>query len=191
MCRDQFTFYKSFLDGISRIRNKEERCEAYDAIVNYALCEVEPNLDDLPDIVALAFIMVKPVLDSGRKKAEAGRKGGTSDAESTTKQNGSKYKAKGKQKESTEEATAKLYRDRDRDRDRVRDRDIDIAQKRFRPPTISEVMEYAKEKGYHIDAEKFIAYYESKGWVVGKSPMKNWKAAVVTWSKNNVKQRFP
>lgn len=187
MGRDQFTFYRSFLDGISRIRNKEERCDAYDAIVNYALCELEPDLDKLSDIVALAFIMVKPVLDSGRKKAEAGKKGGSSETKSTIKQISSKEKAKGKQTESNEEATAKLDRDRvrDRDIDRVIDRDIYKAQKRFTPPTISEVEEYAREKGYSVDAEKFVAYYESKGWLVGKSPMKNWKAAVVTWSKNN------
>lgn len=56
---------------------------------------------------------------------------------------------------------------------------------KFVPPAVSEVEAYIKEKGYNIDAEKFVAYYESKGWLVGKSPMKNWKAAVVTWSKNN------
>ena len=39
------------------------------------------------------------------------------------------------------------------------------------------------EKGYNVDAEQFFNFYESKGWVVGKSPMKNWRAAVSTWNK--------
>lgn len=58
-------------------------------------------------------------------------------------------------------------------------------EKRFIPPTVEEVEAYIREKGYQVDAEKFVAYYESKGWLVGKSPMKSWKAALVTWKKNN------
>ena len=55
--------------------------------------------------------------------------------------------------------------------------------KRFIKPTIQEISEYCAEKGYNIDAESFWNFYESKGWVVGKSPMKNWKAACATWNK--------
>lgn len=58
-------------------------------------------------------------------------------------------------------------------------------QKRFIPPTIEEVEAYIREKGYNVDAERFIAHYESNGWMVGKSPMKSWKAALVTWKKNS------
>jgi hypothetical protein len=56
--------------------------------------------------------------------------------------------------------------------------------KKFTPPTIDEVKNYILEKGYNIDAEHFVAYYESNGWKVGKNKMKDWKFAVVTWSKN-------
>lgn len=38
-----------------------------------------------------------------------------------------------------------------------------------------------------MDAESFVDYYTSKGWVVGKSPMKDWKAAIRTWNKNHAK----
>lgn len=54
---------------------------------------------------------------------------------------------------------------------------------RFTPPTLSEVQAYVDEKGYHIDAESFIDFYEAKGWMVGKNKMKDWKAAVRTWEK--------
>lgn len=54
---------------------------------------------------------------------------------------------------------------------------------RFTPPTLSEVEAYISEKGYHIDASSFIDFYESKGWMVGKNRMKDWKAAVRTWEK--------
>lgn len=57
--------------------------------------------------------------------------------------------------------------------------------KRFCPPTLEEVQSYIQEKGYSIDAEAFIAFYESKGWMVGKNKMKDWRMAVVTWSKRD------
>lgn len=56
-------------------------------------------------------------------------------------------------------------------------------EKRFVKPTVEQIDEYVKQNGCHIDAETFFNYYESKGWVVGKSPMKNWQAAVRTWEK--------
>lgn len=56
--------------------------------------------------------------------------------------------------------------------------------KRFKKPTVEEVKAYCEEKGYtNVDAERFINYYESKGWLVGKSPMKNWEKAVDNWVK--------
>ena len=55
-------------------------------------------------------------------------------------------------------------------------------RKRFTPPTIEEVNAYCKESGYNIDAQRFIDFYESKGWRVGNQPMKDWKAAVRNWA---------
>lgn len=55
---------------------------------------------------------------------------------------------------------------------------------KFVKPTLDEVKELIKEKGYTFDAESFIAYYDSNGWCVGKNKMKNWKAACVTWQRN-------
>lgn len=53
--------------------------------------------------------------------------------------------------------------------------------KPFVPPTIEMVRAYCREKGYHVDPEIFMAYYDSKGWVVGKGPMKSWTRAVAYW----------
>ena len=68
----------------------------------------------------------------------------------------------------------------------IEERDADKPQRtRFKPPTIEEVREYCSEKGYNIDAERFVDYYTSNGWRVGKNPMKDWKAAVRTWAKKD------
>jgi len=55
---------------------------------------------------------------------------------------------------------------------------------RFTPPTINMVTDYIREKGYVVDAEKWMSHYQSNGWKVGKNKMVNWKAAVTTWSKS-------
>lgn len=57
------------------------------------------------------------------------------------------------------------------------------SKKRFRPPSVEEVEEYCFERNNKVDAEKFVDFYASNGWKVGKNPMKDWKAAVRTWEK--------
>src|SRR5690606_19384541 len=52
---------------------------------------------------------------------------------------------------------------------------------RFTPPTLEQVQEYCTERRNNVNPSKFMAYYESNGWRVGKNPMKDWKAAVRTW----------
>lgn len=55
----------------------------------------------------------------------------------------------------------------------------------FAPPTVEEVIAYLNEKGIvNVDAERFVSFYESKGWMIGKNKMKSWKAAIATWSKS-------
>ena len=59
---------------------------------------------------------------------------------------------------------------------------------RFTPPTLDDVAAYCKERGNTINAQRFIDFYESKGWMVGTSKMKNWKAAVRTWEGKQQEQ---
>lgn len=56
---------------------------------------------------------------------------------------------------------------------------------RFTPPTLDEVEQYCLERANGIDAQTFIDFYESKGWMIGKNKMKDWKAAVRTWERKN------
>ena len=48
---------------------------------------------------------------------------------------------------------------------------------RFVPPSVEEVREYAQEAGLSIDPQAFVDFYSSKGWKVGKSAMKDWRAS--------------
>lgn len=54
---------------------------------------------------------------------------------------------------------------------------------RFQPPSVDDVRAYCQERRNGIDAEAFVAFYESKGWMIGSNKMKSWRAAVITWEK--------
>ena len=59
-----------------------------------------------------------------------------------------------------------------------------VKEKRFAPPTLENVSEYCRKMGYtNVDAARFIDFYTSNGWMVGKNRMKDWKAAVRNWDR--------
>ena len=62
-------------------------------------------------------------------------------------------------------------------------------RKRFEKPTLSQITQYCLERNNNVNAEQFYDYYESNGWKVGKNSMKDWKAAVRTWEKNNYNRK--
>ena len=64
-----------------------------------------------------------------------------------------------------------------------------VPLKRFVPPTEDEVALYCIERRNHVNAGKFIDYYSSNGWKVGKNPMKDWKAAVRTWERSEFTEK--
>lgn len=186
--RTQFTFYESFYKAISRIKKKADRADAYDIICAYALFQEEPNLDSVSDAVAIAFELLRPVLDKAREKAESGKSGG-SKLKANGKQNGSKQEANCKQEEDESEKEKEKEKEKEGEIENECYPPNPLAggsekKKRFTPPTVEQVAEYCQGKGYHIDPEAFVAFYASKGWMVGKSPMKDWKSAVVTWTKS-------
>ena len=63
--------------------------------------------------------------------------------------------------------------------------------KRFVPPTADEVRSYCNERHNDVDPEKFVDFYESKGWFIGKNKMKDWKSAVRTWERKDKESPKP
>ena len=76
--------------------------------------------------------------------------------------------------------------DKDKDKDIVK---VKAKVKSFKKPTVVDIAEYCIERNNSVDAEKFYDYYSSNGWKVGKNPMKDWKASVRTWEKNNTQEK--
>lgn len=183
MERTQYTFYESFYKALSRIRKDADRAKAYDAITRFALYGEEPDLDTLPDNVAIAFEVIRPNLEASRRKAEGGSKG------KPTKDNGKTAKSSLKDNTKISKRTAKQEKEQEQEKEQDKEQDKEKGQmsnaraRAFVPPTVAEVAAYVREKGYQVDAEQFVAFYASKGWKVGSAPMRDWRAAVVTWSK--------
>lgn len=134
-------------------------------------------------------------------QSENGKKGGSQSKQSKT--NGSEPKPneakvsqlKPKQaKASQTEANASQMaykQEQEQDQEHIQEHSICVegakapnarASTRFTPPTPEEVTSYAKEHSYQVDGQRFCDFYASKGWKVGQSPMKDWKAAVRNWA---------
>ena len=182
--RTQFTFYASFFDAVSRIKKKADRADAYDAICAYALREEDPDFSKMSDAAQIAFLLIRPNLDSSRRKAKSGKDGGSKKANG--KQNGSKQEANCKQEEDESEKEKEKEKEGEIENECYPPTPLSggAKAKRFIPPTVDEVASYCQERGNGIDPEAFVDFYASKGWMVGKNPMKDWKAAVRTWERS-------
>ena len=88
-----------------------------------------------------------------------------------------------------------LYKEKEIDKENKKENTIlispvvntETARAIFLPPTISEVKEYCETRKNGISPEQFVNFYQSKGWMIGKNKMKDWKAAVRTWEIQNRK----
>jgi len=78
MRRGQFTFYDSFHKTIQNLRSNKAKLQAYQLICSYALTgELPYSLEEASPGAATVFMMAQPILDTGRVKAAAGKKGGS------------------------------------------------------------------------------------------------------------------
>lgn len=70
--------------------------------------------------------------------------------------------------------------------DNIKDTTVGAKPRRnFVAPSVEEVSAYCKERNNGIDPQSFIDFYDSKGWMIGKNHMKDWKAAVRTWERRH------
>lgn len=182
-----FKMYPSYYEVIRPLPD-DQRLAMLDAIMDYAFMGTEPN--GLSPILNGYFTLIRPNIDKSVRQCNAsvnnGGKGGRPPKQ--------KEETQQKPRENPEETQQKPGRkaDRDRDREEIGNTEIDNIppvspkgeRERFKPPTLEEVRAYHAEKGYSFDPENFVDYYISNGWKVGKNPMKDWKAALRNWAKN-------
>ena len=173
MERNQFTFYRSYFDALKKVHNKSDQLKLFSAICELAL---NGNDTDLNGTAGAMFDLIRPTILKGNRLASNRL---SSENKSITNE---------KQTDNNSKSNPQGVRERDRERvrERVRDRDIkENIQKKFTPPTVEEVEAYNAERGSRVDCQRFVDFYTSKGWKVGREPMKDWRAAFRTWERNS------
>ena len=195
MERKQFTWYRSYYDALKELPAEEFR-DIVLAVCAYALDGEEPELSGVARAI---FTLIRPTLEVGRSKAEnRSRAEQTSfSAEQTgnrpeqTKNKPEQTQNKRKQTDNKPEQTRK---EKEKEKEREKESENDsycsppppTGPKRFVPPTLAEVQSYVAQRQSPVDPQGFIDFYASKGWMVGNTPMKDWKAAcrnAETWER--------
>ncbi len=183
--KQSFLMHLNFWEPIKTL-SMEERGKLLTAIFQAQTAEKIEELSPAANM-AYQFIIQQINADSEKYKKRC----------KINAENG-KYGRAGKGKQTdvnTTEKNKRLISDSDNDND------IDLfkkdlsedksKKKKFVPPAIDEVKKYCDERKNGIDPERFLNFYESKGWLVGKSPMKDWKAAVRTWEDTQKQENAP
>ena len=183
----------------------------YNAIADYALYDIVPDFGD--DGIARGFFaLMRPQIDANSRRRDAGARGGrpskpTDDEpcadqqvtieEPNTNQGETKAKPCDNQtvtKAEPKEKEKEKAKENDKAKENVKmNAKSSSADKprRFTKPTVEEVAEYCRERGNRINAQSFVDFYESKGWKVGNSPMKDWKSCVRTWEQRDKEKNPP
>ena len=185
--KKSFVMYESWGAAIEKMNN-EQAGELIKAIYAY-----QKDPDAVPEDPALAFVfeLIKQQLDADSQRykeacaarSEAGKKGGRPKANASDKKQ--MVSTESKKSKCFSEKAKKADNDNEYDNDLKKENTIDgVKEKRFAPPTLENVSEYCREMGYtNVDAARFIDFYTSNGWMVGKNRMKDWKAAVRNWDR--------
>ena len=184
--------------GMLLMMTVEDAGEAIRLLARRFLRDIEPQTDNerIADFLASALPKLDKDIAEYDKKVSAGQTGGRQSAskrQAQSKQNSSTSQAQAKHTTSTSQAEAK--QEPSTSQQNIEQGTIEQGTKNieqgigraFRPPTVEEVRQYCQERGNWISAERFVDHYAANGWRVGKAPMKDWKAAVRNWEKNEYK----
>lgn len=188
--REAFTFYRSFRDAVD-MTNKEEQLVLYKAIADYALDGIEPDVSTLGVLGQLCWTAISPNIKSGRRNYINGCNGGAPEGNCNAKK---QPKNNPNSTEKQPGQTSTKNKNRNKTKNKNDEESIEkVATKRttFVAPSLQEVSDYISEKGYTVDARQFVDFYESKGWMVGSSKMKDWRAAVRTWTRRQNPSNTP
>lgn len=170
MTRDSMVFYRSFFEAVEDLPPEDFK-QAVTAIMRYAL---DGTADDVKGVAKSILIMARPQIDKNNKRYENGTRGGR-------KPNDNQTITKAEPKCISPKPNVNVN---DNVNDIKENTLKSVKEKRFAPPTPEDVREYCREKGLSVDADRFVDFYESKNWYVGKNKMKDWKAAVRNWARS-------
>nr|DAH98713.1 MAG TPA: hypothetical protein [Caudoviricetes sp.] len=183
----EVTYIKIFVDYLDAIEplGDAERGRLFTSLLTYARTGEAPQLGGNERFL---FPMMRAQLDR-----DIAAMAGVSEARSKAAKASKGSKCEQMQQMQANAANAdKRSKDKDKDKDKDDDKKGNGAREaRFTPPSIEEVAAYCQERGNGVDAARFVDFYSSKGWMVGKSRMKDWKAAVRNWERSSDAKATP
>ena len=183
----EVTYIKIFVDYLDAIEplGDAERGRLFTSLLTYARTGEAPQLGGNERFL---FPMMRAQLDR-----DIAAMAGVSEARSKAAKASKSSKCEQMQQMQANAANAdKSSKDKDKDKDKDDDKKGNCAREaRFTPPSIEEVAAYCQERGNGVDAARFVDFYSSKGWMVGKSRMKDWKAAVRNWERSSDAKATP
>ena len=196
----------SLIDGPLRLRNRREGDELIGMIVRYLRTGEQP--EPRTDAQEAVLFAVQPVMETSRKRIVAGGSGGKAASKPESKrasETGSKPPSKSGSKTQSKAASndaskpeSKRASEEEEEEEEEEESGKGIKERgkaaRFRAPSPAEVAEYAQQfaagKGLDLastdfDPERFVDFYAQKGWMIGRSHMKDWKATVRNWVRTS------
>ena len=194
----------SLIDGPLRLRNRREGDELIGMIVRYLRTGEEP--EPRTDTQEAVLTAIRPVMETSRSRIVAGGNGGKSSSNDASKAESkrpskplSKSGSKTASKSSSNDASkAESKRPSEEEEEEEVGRGIKEEERgskaRFRAPSPEEVDEYARSyaegksldlTALDFDPERFVDFYAQKGWMIGRSHMKDWKATVRNWVRTS------
>lgn len=189
----------SLIDGPLRLRNRREGDELIGMIVRYLRTGEEP--EPRTDAQEAVLIAIRPVMETSRSRIVAGGNGGSKTPSNGESKRASKTVSKTPSKRTSKTPSngesndaSKRASEEEEEVGRGIKEEGKAGAARFRAPSPEEVAEYASayaaSKGIDLastdfDPERFVDFYAQKGWMVGKSRMKDWKASVRNWVRTS------
>ena len=192
----------SLIDGPLRLRNRREGDELIGMIVRYLRTDEEP--EPRTDTQEAVLTAIRPVMETSRSRIVAGGNGGKSSSNDASKaeskrpskplsKSGSKTASKSSSNDASK-AESKRPSEEEEEVGRGIKEEERGSKARFRAPSPEEVDEYARSyaegksldlASTDFDPERFVDFYAQKGWMVGRSHMKDWKATVRNWLRTS------
>lgn len=191
----------SLIDGPLRLRNRREGDELIGMIVRYLRTGEEP--EPRTDAQEAVLIAIRPVMETSRSRIVAGGNGGSKTPSNGESKRASKTVSKTPSKRTSKtpsngESNDASKRASEEEEEEEVGRGIKEEERgekaRFRAPSPAEVDEYARiyaaSKDLDLDStdfdpERFVDFYAQKGWMVGRTRMKDWKASVRNWVRSS------
>ena len=181
----------SLIDGPLRLRNRREGDELIGMIVRYLRTGEEPQ--PRTDTQEAVLTAIRPVMETSRSRIVAGGNGGSKSTSKTASKPRSKSTSKTASDPDSNDASKRPSEEEEEVGRGIKEEERE-GKARFRAPSPAEVAEYAQSyaesKGIDLastdfDPERFVDFYAQKGWMVGRSRMKDWKASVRNWVRTS------